>query len=208
MKAKIGLLVVMATVAGLFGVTGARAQSSTGQVLEIAFAGTLVQSVSVSESADIVAKFSATGAQIINIARGRNPLSLVPANEKLAIMLVFTDQGNPSGQLVVFDTAEQVILTVIANIDVSGAIDSAHGKGIVAMNGSVTESGGFFGGWLAITGKATVDNASDSKLVAFNSNAVQGVFRGFDGENFFELIVSKGKVKMLGKIGVVVIPNS
>ena len=208
MKTRIGLLVVIAAVAGLFCPPSARAQVSTGQVYEIALAGTLVQSISIGESTDIVAKFGVTGAQIINIARGRSPGSPVPANEKLAIVLVFEDEGNPSGQLVVYDADGQSVLAVLANLDVSGAVDSSKGKGIIAIGGQVVPSGGFFDGWLAMTGKATVNNTSESQLVAFSANAVQGVFRGFDGENFFEVIVSKGKVKLLGQIGIVEIPNS
>jgi hypothetical protein len=202
MKIRVGLCVVLAMLAGVFS-SAVAGVLPTGVVYELGVAGTVVFPQPVSEGTDVVVKVSFTANTLINIARGRAPTDAVPANEKLALELYFVGDGSPIGQLAVYDTAGGSNLAVIADLDVSGALATKTGKGIVAMSGGINETGGFTDGWVAMTGKATVNEASLSPLVAFSTTGVQGVLRGFDGENFFEVIISKAKAKVLGNIGSV-----
>ncbi len=201
MKIRISLCVALALLTGAFSSTLAGVLP-TGVAYELSVTGTIVFPETISGGTDVVAKVSFTGSSLINIARGRAPTNAVPANEKLALELFFDNSGNPTGQLAVYDTAGGTNLAVIADLDVSGALATKTGKGIVAMGGSVNEVGGFTGGWVAMTGKATVNEGSLSPLVAFSSTGVQGVLRGFDGETF-EVIIAKAKAKVLGNIGSV-----
>jgi hypothetical protein len=191
----------------LFGLNNSRAQSVTGQVYGISLSGGIVMQTSVSTNQDILLKGSFTSGTIVNLARGYAPTVQTPPNEQLALVFAFNSEGSPAIQLVVFDTSGQSNLVVVAgDLRAGGAIDSAKGKGTVAIGGFINPVGVLTGGWLAMTGKAMVSGQdADTIIESFSGSAVQGVFDGSTGEDF-EAIVTKGKVKLTGKLGTIVSP--
>jgi hypothetical protein len=175
----------------------------TGQVYQITMAGGLLTTEEISPGTEVLVKDTFNTAAVINVARGRNAEAPVPANEKLAVVIVFNDP--PVGALVVYDSNAESILTEIARLDIGGAIDSAKGKGFVAMAGGINSTGQFSGGWIAMSGKATVTGFNTPAPQLSFSAAIQGVFRGSDGEDNFEVVVTKGKAAVVGRLGTVVL---
>lgn len=207
MKFKISLIASAVIGLALFGASSGHAQLTTGQVYEVSLNGSFVQTQAINENEDVVAKGSFTTANIINLALGRSTDATVPANEKLALVFIFAESGDPDAELVVFDTTGQSNLVVISTLDLGGAVDSAKGRGIVAMAGAINETGNLTGGWIALTGKVTVNNATpDSQIAAFSASAVQGVLRGTDNLENFEVIFTKGKAAVVNNLGLVAIP--
>ncbi|MEI6084947.1 MAG: hypothetical protein WCS70_11670, partial [Verrucomicrobiota bacterium] len=153
---------------------------------------------------DIVVSGKFTTENIINLARGRATNGSVPANEKLALVVVFVDNGDPFAELIVFDPNTQSNLTTICEMDLGGAIDSAKGKGTVALAGSVDSVGNFTKGWIAMTGKATITGMETPAPQLAFSGAIQALFRGNDGDDF-EVVVTKGKASTLGTIGTLLV---
>ena len=199
------LVVVMMTACVIAGNT-ARA-ALTGQVYEVSMSGGIVSEESVSPEQDILVKDKFASSHIINLARGRDPEAPVPANEKLAFLFLFKENLPPSAALVVYDTIGQTVLIDIAEVIVRWAFDSAKGKGTLAIAGAVqSHAGSFSEGWLAATGKASVNNANPVAPLATFSGVLQGVFRGNDGEDF-EVIITKGKAVMGNYLGPVALPN-
>ena len=207
MKSRRNIAVLVAVVLGLCGVQAARAQVVTGQVYEISLSGSASEVVTNSSSQDVVAKLTFTSAQLINLARGRDAGSVVPANEKLAVVIVFVESGDPSGSLIVYDTQSQSNLVTLADLDLGGAIDSIKHKGVVGMAGSLNNAGSFSGGWVAFAGKATFSGVDPSAPDLAFSGTLLGLFRGNDGEDF-EVICPKGKASVKTKLGILLIPVS
>jgi hypothetical protein len=207
MNVRIKMFAGVAAFVGLIGLNNAQAQSVTGQVYGISLSGGVVIPTSISTNQEIVLKGSFTSGTIVSLARGYAPTLQTPPNERLALVFAFNSEGSPAIQLVVFDTNGQSNLAVVAeDLKAGGAIDSAKGKGTVAIGGFINPVGYLTGGWLAMTGKATVSGTgADTTIESFSGNAVQGVFDGHNVEDF-EAIVTKGKAKLTGKLGTVVMP--
>ena len=178
----------------------------TGQVYEVSMSGSIVSEESIGPEQEVVAKGKFAASHLINLARGRSADAVVPANEKLGLLFLFNDGDHIGGALVVYDTTGHTVLVDIAEMIVRGAFDSAKGKGTLALAGAVQHAGYFTQGWLAATGKASVNNANPvTPLTTFNG-ALQGVFAGNDGEDF-EVIITKGKAVMGSYLGPAVFPN-
>lgn len=188
---------ILAAVAIAGSAAVSRAQSTTGQVYEITIsASMLMQSGSISKQA-------LTTQALLNEARGRSPDAVVPANEKLVLEFVFSNSGNPQAALAVFDTTGHTNLTELGSMDVKGIIDPVKHTGIAAVAGNV-QSGFITDGWLAFAGKITVQGSDASTVItSFSASAVQGAMDGNDGSDF-ELIIQKGKVAIVGSLGLIV----
>jgi len=203
MKLRHSLSVLIAGIVYLGGAQAGRAQL-TGQVYQVSMSGSFVQSQTVNSNQEVVVKGSFISENIINVARGRSPDATVPANEKLALVVVFVDSGDPICELIVYDSNTQSNLTTICEMDLGGAIDSAKGKGAIAMAGSIDNVGGFTKGWIAMAGKSTITGMDTTAPQIAFSGAIQALLRGNDGEDF-ELVVTKGKARLLGTIGTLLI---
>lgn len=198
-------LLLLSGIVGLLGWSTAPAQT-TGQVYEITVQASYVYSEpsAVDTNEDVLVRGMFNSAVIINAARGRNIAAQVPANEKLALVLVFGDDVRTAGALIVYDTNGRSNLVTICELVVFGAFDTVKDAGFIAMVGEIGRAGALRGGWLALSGKARVEETiPTAPALAFKGNAVQGMVRG---DNDDELIITKGRFATVGRLGTLVIP--
>jgi hypothetical protein len=192
------------------GVNNVRAQS-TAQVYAVSLSGSLVSTEEVVTSGvtnEVVVTQKFTTANLINLALGQNTTNAVPTNQVLALTILFQESGDPLSSLIVYDTIGKTsLVTVAEGGGLAGAVDSVKGKGVVAIVGVIdTPVGNLTSGYLAATGKATLQNPNTNPVVtAFSASAVQGRFVGNDGEDF-DVIISKGKFSLTGQVGTLIIP--
>jgi len=201
-------IVAGAVLTGWLGLSPAHAQT-TGQVYQLTMSASGDYTHKVSSNVQTVASTPITTATMINTAMGRVYNATVPANQVLAVALFFPpDGGNPTGGIVVWDTAGHSNLVSIVDFGmIGGAIASKTGKGYIAMAGGINAVGGFSNGWLAVSGSATAANPESNTptITAFKGSALQGELIGTN-EDSFDLLITKGSLTLIGSLGNWIMP--
>ncbi|HUJ08474.1 MAG TPA: hypothetical protein VL171_00465 [Verrucomicrobiae bacterium] len=207
MNGKLTTVVGVAAVVCLLIGNSALAQS-TGTVYQISLKGSLVKPKEVNSNHTAVATDTFTTGRLINLARGRSPEVTVPDNEKLALVLFFDSEGsNPTGGITVYDTAGQSNLALVVEMQsLYGILDSVTGKGRMNMVGELQATGLLSGGWLAISGTAKATNPTTAPhFTMMTGSTVEGEIAGNDGSKDFDVMITNGKLKLVGTLGTITI---
>ena len=151
----------------------------------------------------VIDSVKATANNIINLARGRSPQAAVPANEVLAALM----DCSAALSLVVYDTSSHTVLATIATPMESSTVGNLkQGLGVVAAQVATTgnSSNGLTGGYLVFTGKVSLDAGG---CPIKGSTAVTGVLKATVTDDVgtvaSEVLVMKGKISIVGKIGTI-----
>ena len=139
---------------------------------------------------------SITGNMLVNLAMGRAPTAPVPANQVLAARILC---GAGISALVVFDTTGSSNLVTIASTGSPPSAIAAGTKaefvGLLNFQPTGNSSNAVSGGYLVISGKATVDtNGCPTKITATVTGVLDGVFTDDVGTKEFEALIPKGSV--------------
>ena len=139
---------------------------------------------------------SLTGNMLVNLAMGRAPAAPVPANQVLAARIVC---GAGISTLVVFDTAGSSNLVTIASASGPPSTIAAGTKaefvGLLEFQSNGNLSNNISGGYLVISGKATIDtNGCPTKVTATVTGVIDGVFTDDVGTKEFEALIPKGSI--------------
>jgi hypothetical protein len=203
----------MALAAGVLA-SGALAQSSTtSQVFQVdanLFSVVLTNGFEAS-------KGILTGADIINLARGRAVTSAVPTNELLGLVVQCGEDAPTS--LIVFDNVSNTNLVTVANIDVQGVVQytvsfvagikssgQLRADAVLAANFGV--SGGVSNGWTSgilafpVFEKFTNSGSCAVQSISGNSisgNSFVGNLKGIQSGTPFAAVITKGKIIASGR---------
>jgi hypothetical protein len=159
-----------------------------------------------------------TTASIINLALGRDAITLVPTNIVLAMIKNCSD--DTAGYIAVVDTASNnTILTPLGSLDADGSAASS-GKGVASLIASEWVSGNLTNAivvnWLAFGGSHLMTNPESNAcpLVSFKSKTATGIVAGRDSslrnplnpEGEFKVTITGGSLKTVKPIGYVSMP--
>lgn len=175
-----------------------------GQAYAVSITASTIKSEDTGPETSILRKGSLTTPQFINAMRGRDPGASVPANERLALELIFVpEREEPYVLLAVYDTVGQTNLAVAGLFLTTGTFEEPKGKGFVAMVGEIDTTGIIAGGWLSVVAKASVSRVGDEPVLTSLSGNLQGVLEVVEDMDTAMLTITKGKLVLTGTLGPV-----
>ena len=148
-----------------------------------------------------------TGADIINLARGRAVTSAVPTNELLGLVIQCGEEAPTS--LIVFDKVSNTNLVTVAEIDVQSVVEytvsfiagirsSGQLRADAVLAGNFGPSGGVSNGWasgiLAFTVFETFTNSGSCAVQSISGKNVAGNLKGIESGAPFAAVITKGEI--------------
>jgi hypothetical protein len=157
----------------------------------------------------VIEKVKVTTEGLLNVARGRSPDAIVPANELLAVVV---DCATKDASLVVFDTNGPSVLVTVADVDEVEELDvafDAKGGSIVAdleLEDVGDADNSVDGGHLLAAGRFKIGAGEcPISVQAALSGVVDVTITDDVGTESFTLLALKGKLKT-GKESIATLP--
>jgi hypothetical protein len=146
---------------------------------------------------------------LVNLAMGRDSKATVPTNQVLAAVI---DCGAGIARLIVFDrnTSSNLVTIAVADStpDVIGAKDKGEFVGLLDLQNVGNGTNGITGGFLVVSGKATVDTSDCvTKAGAAAVGVIDVTISDDTGVHSFTALIPKAQISTKGSsIGSVVEP--
>jgi hypothetical protein len=139
-------------------------------------------------------------ASLVNVVRGRNPSAQAPANEVLAAVI---DCNSGIAALIVWDTNSQSNLVTVALLgdpfEGIAAGTKAEFIGVLDLQSTGNMQDGITGGFLTMSGKATIDtNGCPSKVSVSVVGIIDATFTDDMGTHSASVLIPKGTMSTQG----------